>query len=71
MTVVANSMRNRVLGPIILTSLLWVVVLMKQIVQEIRNVDGIVNIRKPHLQLEAVGTPCWGWEERAHIVYDR
>ena len=67
----ANSMRNRVLGPIILTSLLWVIVLMKQIVQEIRNVEGIGNIRKLRLQVEAVGTPCRGWEERTHIVYNR
>ena len=64
-------MRNRVLGRIILTSLLWVVVLMKQIVQEIRKVEGMVNIRKFRLQVKAVGTPCWGWEERADIVYDR
>ena len=51
-------MRNRVLGSIILTSLLWVVVLMKQIAQEIGKVDGIANIRKPRLQVEAVGIPC-------------
>ena len=40
-------MRTRVVGPIVLTTLLLVVVLMKQIVQDISKGNGIVNARRP------------------------
>ena len=47
-------MRNGVVGPVILTS---VVVLMKKIAKKSEKVDGMVN------QWEAVDNPLWGWEE--------
>ena len=60
-----NSMRNRVVDPIILTSLLLVVVLMKKIVQEFRK-SG-----RSRRQRRAPHTGGRKRIERVYIVYDR
>ena len=61
-------MRNRVVGPVVLTRLLLVVVMIKQMVKEIRKSGRKSQYQEARQQVGSGGHPTVGWEGKAYIV---